>query len=129
YQKLDDIWSTIGGALAIIVALFPTPPDTSNGVVTDTQVTIGFVHFAAATSLFLVLAFFCLYIFTRSTPGAPTTSQKETRNVVYRATGCVILIAVLAAGAIALWAPRSVRESWNTLFWCETAAILAFAIA
>jgi hypothetical protein len=129
YQKLDDIWSTIAGALAIIVALFPTPPDTSNGVVTDTQVTIGFVHFAAATSLFLVLAFFCLYIFTRSTPGGPSTPQKLTRNIVYRVTGAVIVVAIIAAAGIALFVPWSVRESWNTLFWCETAAILAFAIA
>ena len=38
YDKWDDIWSTVAGGLAIVVALFPTPPDPANGVVTRTQV-------------------------------------------------------------------------------------------
>ncbi|HEU0239834.1 MAG TPA: DUF998 domain-containing protein [Micromonosporaceae bacterium] len=136
YDKLDNIASTIGGFLAIIVALFPTPPDTKTGHVTRTQVNIGFVHFTAATGLFLVLAFFCLWVFTRSAPVAPgepppppPTAQKKARNVVYRTTGVVILLAVILAGLIGLVFTRAVKESWNTLFWCETVALLAFAIS
>jgi hypothetical protein len=129
YAKWDDIWSTVAGGLAIVVALFPTPPDRSNGVVTRTQVSIGVVHFVAATSLFLVLGYFCLFLFTRSTAGTIRTPQKQTRNTIYRCAGGVIVAAIVAAGLIALLAPRSVRESWNTLFWCETIAILSFAMA
>jgi hypothetical protein len=129
YDKWDDIWSTVAGGLAIVVALFPTPPDPVNGVVTRTQVSIGVVHFVAATSLFLVLAFFCLFLFTRSADGTVRTPQKQTRNTIYRCAGGVIAAAIAAAALIALFAPRSVRESWNTLFWCETIAILSFAVA
>ncbi len=129
YDKWDDIWSTVAGGLAIVVALFPTPPDPVNGVVTRTQVTIGTVHFVAATSLFLVLGYFCLFLFTRSTDSTAQTPQKETRNTIYRCAGGVIVAAIAAAALIALFAPRSVRESWNTLFWCETIAILSFATA
>jgi Na+/H+ antiporter NhaD/arsenite permease-like protein len=129
YARLDDIWSTVAGGLAVVVALFPTPPDRSNGVVTETQVTIGLVHFIAATSLFSVLAFFCLYVFTRSTDSTPKTPQKKIRNTIYRCTGGVIVVSIVVAAVIALAVPRSVRESWNTLFWCETAAILSFAVA
>jgi hypothetical protein len=129
YEKWDDIWSSVAGGLAIVVALFPTPPDRANGVVTRTQVSIGVVHYVAATSLFLVLGFFCLFLFTRSTDRTGPTPQKTTRNTIYRCTGGVILAAMAAAGLIALFAPRSVRESWNTLFWCETIAILSFAMA
>jgi hypothetical protein len=129
YAKWDDIWSTVAGGLAIVVALFPTPPDRANGVVTRTQVSIGVVHFVAATSLFLVLGYFCLFLFTRSTAGTIRTPQKQTRNTIYRCAGGVIVAAIVAAGLIALLAPRSVRESWNTLFWCETIAILSFAMA
>jgi hypothetical protein len=129
YARWDDIWSTVAGGLAIVVALFPTPPDRSNGVVTRTQVSIGVVHFVAATSLFLVLGYFCLFLFTRSTAGTIRTPQKQTRNTIYRCAGGVIVVAIVAAGLIAMLAPRSVRESWNTLFWCETIAILSFAMA
>jgi hypothetical protein len=126
YQRLDDIWSTVGGFLAIVVALFPTTP---GGTATDTQVTVGTVHFAAATALFSVLAFFCLYIFTRLPLDAVETPRKKTRNLVYRVTGAVIALAIVVAAVTAIVVPSSVRYSWNTLFWCETAAILAFAIA
>ncbi len=129
YEKWDDIWSSVAGGLAIVVALFPTPPDPSNGVVTDTQVSIGIVHYVAATSLFLVLGFFCLFLFTRSTSATGPTPRKNVRNTIYRCTGGVIVGAIVAAGLIALVVPRSVRESWNTLFWCETIAILSFAMA
>src|SRR5258707_13667882 len=101
YEKWDDIWSSVAGGVAIVVALFPTPPDPANGVVTRTQVSIGVVHYVASTSLFLVLAFFCLFLFTRSTDGTIQTSQKQTRNTIYRCTGGVIVAAIAAAGLIA----------------------------
>lgn len=128
YEKWDDIWSSVAGGLAIVVALFPTPPDPTNGVVTRTQVSIGVVHFVAATSLFVVLGFFC-FLFTRTTDGTPRTPRKQTRNTIYRCAGGVIFVAIVAAALIALFAPLSVRASWNTLFWCETVAVLSFAMA
>jgi hypothetical protein len=129
YEKWDDIFSSIAGGLAIVVALFPTPPDRASGVVTRTQVSIGVVHYVAAASLFLLLGFFCLFLFTRTTGTTSPTPQKNVRNMIYRSTGGVIVAAIVVAGLMALVVPRSVRESWNTLFWCETIAILSFAVA
>ncbi|HEY7176883.1 MAG TPA: DUF998 domain-containing protein [Micromonosporaceae bacterium] len=128
YERLDDIWSTIGGFFAILVSLFPTPPDTPGGI-TTIQLWVGIVHYVSAGSLFIVLAVFCLYIFAKSGPNAVRTPQKNTRNLVYRCTGGVIVVAIVAALVIAKAVPASVRDGWNTMFWCETVAIFAFAIA
>ena len=129
YDKWDDIWSTVAGGLAIIVALFPTPPDPVNGVVTRTQVTIGTVHLRrrhVAVPRSRLLLPIPVHPLDRQHAQTP---QKQTRNTIYRCAGGVIVAAIAAAGLIALFAPRSVRESWNTLFWCETIAILSFAVA
>jgi len=129
YQALDDKWSTRAGILAIIVALVPTTPDRSTGAVSRLQVWAGGVHFVAAASLFAVLAYFCLYIFTHSRDSDTKTPQKNVRTLIYLCTGGLIVAAILAALLIAVAVPRSVRDSWNTLFWCETAAVLSFAVA
>jgi hypothetical protein len=144
-QDVADFFSVnrgqfnVAGGLAIVVALFPTTPDRANGVVTSTQTTIGVVHFTAATLLLLVLAYFCLGVFTRSksstTVGLVLTRspgeapRKSRRNKIYRVCGWLIVASIVAAGLIAVAVPRSFRESWNTLFWCETVAVVSFAMA
>lgn len=144
YDRLDDIWSTIAGALAIVVALFPTTPEADPArhvVVTRTETVIGAVHFTCAAALFLVLAYFCLGLFPRS-PGSATfflhlfaqssgteSRRKNRRDRIYRACGWIILASVVAAAVIAVALPKSVRDSWNTLFWCETVAVMSFAVA
>jgi hypothetical protein len=116
YGKPDDVLSTIAGVLAVLVALFPTAP----GNPTSTAVAIGWVHAVAAVSLFAILAYFCIFLFTRS------NSAKANR--VYYLCGGVILAGMVLALASNLL-PDAVRHAVRPRFWCEAVAVFAFGFA
>jgi len=119
--RADNYLSNLASITALGVAFLPT----SEGRVapTGSEQVVGVLHYLCATALFLILAAFCLVLFTRSRGGA--TPQKVLRNRIYRTCGGVIL-GCLALCAIALWrAP----ESWRALFWLESIMVWAFAIS
>ncbi len=140
YERIDNICSNLAGIMAVIVALFPTTPG-SPAPVTHTQTVIGVVHYTAATLLFVLLAYFCLGLFPRTVGGSTVffglfarstgTEQprKRRRNRIYRVCGWLIVVSIVAAGVIAVTVPTADRDSWNTLFWCETVAVMSFAAA
>jgi hypothetical protein len=129
YERLDDLLSTLAGVLAITVAVFPTTPDRRIVAITSTDTAIGRVHMISAAALFLLLAFFCLFLFTRTDrPPAQVTAKKRTRNRIYYACGGIILACVvLALASNLLSAPA--QDTVKPLFWCETIAVLAFGAA
>ncbi len=127
YDKVDDRLSTVAGILAIGVALFRTTPNRQTTTVTTTDTVIGWVHLVCAVALFLALACFCFFLFTRSDP-AQRTSRKRVRNGIYYACGGIILAAIaLAAASTAL--PGSLYDTLKPLFWCEAIAVVAFGTA
>ncbi|MEU5940604.1 DUF998 domain-containing protein [Micromonospora sp. NPDC047548] len=129
YRRLDDVVSSVAGALAIAVALFPTAAGAQDGPVSATDVLVGRVHQVCAAALFLLLAGFCLFLFTRTDPAVvPVTPEKLARNRVYRGCGAIIVAAVALAPASTLL-PDAVQEAVKPLFWCETVAVLAFGVA
>ncbi|MEV0809575.1 DUF998 domain-containing protein [Micromonospora sp. NPDC050200] len=129
YRPLDDALSSVAGVLAVVVALFPTASGAGDGPVSGTDVLVGRVHQVCAAALFLLLAGFCLFLFTRTDPAVvPVTPEKLVRNRVYRVCGAVIVVAVALAPASTLL-PDAVRETVKPVFWCETVAVLAFGIA
>ncbi|MDZ5444813.1 DUF998 domain-containing protein [Micromonospora sp. 4G57] len=122
----DDALSTVAGVLAIAVALFPTTVGAPAGTTSGTDRTIGVVHQAAAAALFLLLAAFCLFLFTR--PDRAGLPPSRSANRVYRACGLLILAAItLALASTAL--PADVRHTVKPVLWCETVAVLAFGAA
>jgi len=127
YNRLDDILSNIAGALAIAVALCPTAPanPTHNALLASRA------HAICAGLLFLLLAAFCFFIFTKTDVTEPRpTARKLTRNVLYRVCGVVIVICVLVAGATATpWVSESFQDRTNILFWAESVAIFAFGLS
>ncbi|MEV1145551.1 DUF998 domain-containing protein [Micromonospora sp. NPDC049799] len=125
YRRLDDLLSTVAGALAVVVALFPTTTDVPAGTLSTSDTVVGWVHQVAAAALFGVLAVFCLHLFPvrdATTPGA------RTRNRLYRTCGFLILAAI-ALGLTSALLPEEVRDPLKPLFWCEAAAVLAFGLA
>ena len=102
------------------------------------------VHYGAATVLFLILATFCLRVFTRVRTvehGTGSDSvdvarsgalkpEKVVRNRLYRAGGVVILAAMAAMLARAFagegW---SWWERWNLTLWLEALALAAFGLS
>jgi hypothetical protein len=123
YGRIDDIAGDIAAVAAIGLALFPTTPDF--GPVTGRQQIIGVLHMAFAGIFFLTLAFFCWYLFPRTTDNPPT-QRKLRRNAVYR--GCAVLI-VLSIVLIGVFELTSVATWAHPMLWLETVAILAFGLA
>lgn len=122
YDRPDALLGNVTGAAAIAVALLPTRPDT---IPTPVQTVVGVAHLVAAVVFFAGLAAFCLALFTRGESGG----RKAVRNLVYRLCGGTIIACLVLAALDAALLPAEVGDLWNTLFWIEAVAILAFGVA
>jgi hypothetical protein len=122
--ELDNLLSTAASVAALGVAFFPTTSDSvtaSNG-----EKMIAVVHLICACALFVLLAVFSLFLFTRSAPNAPVTDAKKRRNLLYRICGGIIvgaIVLVVVSNAV------SPPKSWHALFWLESIAVVAFGVS
>jgi hypothetical protein len=132
YQHLDDFVSTVAGACAIGVALFPTtPPDRP---ATEVQMIIGILHASFATGFFVTLAIFALWIFRKSDQKNPTdrTPEKRQRDKVYLFCGITILVCLVLSGLVILLSKLSGKpwqQPLHPMIWLECLAVEAFGIA
>jgi hypothetical protein len=113
----DDRYGNLAAIFAVAVALFPN---------SGTQVERT-VHFSSAAGLLLVLAYFSLKIFTKSS-GHPTP-QKLIRNRVYRVCGVLILVCVLLIGLYKSFGEASEIALVRPVFWLETIALWSFGFS
>jgi hypothetical protein len=122
YGRLDDIVATVAAIAGIGVALFPTSPVSPS----PTEHAIGIAHLVFAGIFFLTLAFFCLFLFTK-TDGVPT-ARKRSRNVIYRVCGGVMLasLALLVVNALFF---NAATVSLHPTVWLESLAVIAFGFA
>lgn len=134
-----DLWlGVMAGVAAIGIALFPMEP-TFGKAITDTipglqngeclrDKTCYFNHGILGFHGYFVGAFFFLafvlmwFRFPAFTPNNPTP-EKLTRNKVYRVCAVVMALAGIVLGFF------SVREYALGMFWSESVAVMAFAIA
>lgn len=126
YNREDDYVGDLAGLFAIGVALIPTAPDLASGTVAI----VGGLHLLFATGFFCTLAYFSLFLFTKTNTSNPTP-QKKQRNTVYKVSGFIILIAIGLIGFLAIL-PDSTSEpikSLKPVFWLESIAIIAFGIS
>jgi hypothetical protein len=121
YAKVDSVVATLIGVAAIGVALFPTTPVNP----TSGEIAIGTVHLVSASVFFLALAGFSFFIFTKTDPDRPMTPEKRKRNVVYRASGIVIVACMVLIVVINLL-PTGPIDVLRPVFWLETVASVAF---
>ncbi len=164
-SKAETLLATIAGFSAFAIALFPTDgrgcedlqyagriladqinvssasnavtiaPATELGQFFELFPAAGILHFASALALFLFLAFYSFFIFTRvideqRRKDGTITEVKKLRNKIYIGSGIVIVISVLAIGIQAL--PVTDWPWWNEnklTFWFEAAALWAFGIS
>ena len=120
YQRRDDVAGDLACVFAMGVALFPTT--SADGVVRA-------IHLSSAAALFLVLAYFSLFLFTKTKKDATPTRQKRIRNRVYRTCGVVMLacIALIALYSTMLQGTGVARL--RPVFWLETLALWAFGVS
>lgn len=123
YDRPDRLLANVTGTAAIAVALLPTSPETG---ATTAEVVVGRLHLVAAAIFFVGLAVFCLDLFTR---GEVRNPRKAARNRIYRICGWTIIACLVLAALDTAFLPDALAVRWNTLFWLEAVAILAFGVA
>ncbi len=128
YDLTDEIAGYLAGALTLSVALFP-PVNPRSTRYSHLRVDIGFIHTGFAALMFLVLAYFCIFLFRRSSPEKPITRRKRHRNRVYGACGLTIIVCMVAMVAFTLEGIERGHPPSALLFWCESLALAAFGVA
>jgi hypothetical protein len=118
YEPRDDFAGDLACLFALGVALFPT---------TSESELIQNVHFVCAAALFLVLAYFSLFLFTKG--DEPFSDAKKRRNQVYRACGAVMLVSIALVPPAKLWLGASGIGVIKPVFWLETSALVAFGVS
>jgi hypothetical protein len=136
-EKTDRLAAQIAAVAALVVACCPTNPY-CNSCITCIQIEwiphpiVTKLHYGAALVFFLVLAFFCICLFTKTHAHLPETPQKIIRNRLYTICGYTILICM---GLLALqewwWFVQSIPliKGSSTTFIAESIALLAFGIS
>ena len=115
YERKDDVVGDLACLFAIGVALFP-----NTGAEWEKT-----VHFISATGLFLALAYFSLFLFTKS-DGSPTP-EKRVRNRIYMACGAVILASVALIAVYFWFLDDTGLSEIKPVFWLESMALWSFA--
>ncbi|SCE81452.1 hypothetical protein GA0074695_1328 [Micromonospora viridifaciens] len=126
YRRPDDALGTVAGVLAVAVALFPTTMGASAGATSHSDRMVGVVHQVAAAALFVLLATFCLVLFTRPDRAGVPPPRSAVR--FYRVCGGLILAAI-ALALVSTQLPTDVRDTLKPVLWCETVAVFAFGAA
>ena len=127
YGKKDNLAGNIAAVCVIGTALFPTTPVGAAALASF----VGKIHVIFATLYFATLAYFSLFLFTKSDPSKPATPQKMQRNRIYRICGYLIVWALIAIALLAVlpdsW--TAILDGLNPIFWLESVAIIAFGVS
>ena len=125
YEKRDDVAGDVACFSAIGVSLFPTTP----AVATKAQETIGMVHYGCAMVFFLTLAYFCLFLFTKTDATKTMTRRKRQRNGVYVACGIAMLACIAGIAIYKFFLQDTALKALDPVFCLETVAVLAFGFS
>ncbi|MEO8269754.1 MAG: hypothetical protein ABI557_08540, partial [Aureliella sp.] len=130
YDWVENWTANFGAAAALAVALFPL--DANSDPLRQSSVT-GYIHTFSGGAFFFTLAFYSLVHFPKT---QRCEEEQEThaweRNFVYRTSGIVILLAMLAMGGYLIVIPETGKmllNKYNFLFWMEWIAVWSFAAA
>lgn len=128
-SPLDNWLSPIAGIAAVGIAFFPMPQDvacrTFGIPVRDCQLPMmpgESFHFYFVAIFFALVFYMVCFRFTKRFPGQPV-QRKHSRNIVYRVCGLVMFCSFVTIGGMHL------SHSDASIFWPESAAVMAFAIA
>lgn len=118
------------------VAFFPTSSSISDCLYPD-RIDDAFVnvvsdiHLACAVIFFIMLSYFCLFLFKKTKIKGQETKRKKKRNFVYTICGIIMLICMVFM-ALYIKYFRNEFPHWeqhHPLFWLESIALWAFGIS
>ena len=143
----DQPVATIAGISAVGVALFPVKPpmlvccaSNVNHSIIATSIkgftlhwcSFDWIHFVCAAVFFICMVVFCLCLFPR---GHKTDDRKINwkifENRIYGICGTLIVVSVMALICYFFLGKNTKHtlQAVNYVFWCQTLAVLSFAIA
>ena len=130
HDWVENWTANLGCAFALGVALFPL--DANSDPLHPTTIP-GYLHSFCGGAFFLTLAFYSLFHFPSSKPTniEPEPHERQ-RDFVYRISGIVILLSMLAMGTYLLLLPQEWKEFYdrfNAIFWLEWIAVWFFSAA
>ena len=132
YDTLDYWMAKAAGVLGFMIAIFPDSLDLDNPCTIIVEQNIptwmATVHFISATLFLLVLAYFSIFLFTKS--DGVMTPEKKKRNTIYRICGfiiiaCLIILALYFATAKL----KTVFGGYSPVLIFETIAFWAFGFS
>lgn len=127
FAPLDNWIANVAGVAAIVAGVVPTARfSDAKGL----EQTASVIHLVSSAILFLMLAFFSLFLFTRTRTDAggffTPTKQKKERNIVYRICGWVIVGSLALAVILGLTLDNETMRELRAIFWLEAISIVAF---
>lgn len=130
YDWIESWTANFGCVSALGLALCPL--DANSDPIHQSSI-LGYIHMLSGGAFFLVLAFYSLYHFPTSQGDLKEVAPHEAqRNFVYRTSGCVILVTMLAMGIYLVILPTAWKvhlNQYNFLFWMEWIGIWSFSAA
>jgi len=129
FDRQDDVAGNLACVFAIGVALFPTTPNSvklASGIQPG-----GIAHLIFAALFFVTLAYFSLFLFTKTDPSKKPTERKLQRNRVYKTCGYIMFACIVLAAVFDLL-PDNIQKpiaAYKPVFWLEAVAILAFGVS
>jgi len=117
YDRWEDLAGIAGGVFALCVAFFPTVEQGPLGIT-------GTIHYISAMALFLTLATYSLFLFSRQ---QPDTSGRQF-TTLHRICGLAMIAAVLGIVVFFLFFRSGHPDSFVPLG-LETAALWAFGVS
>jgi magnesium-transporting ATPase (P-type) len=119
YDKWDNRAASLAGFFAVGIALFPT-------VEQKPYNWVAIVHFICATSFFLILSGYSMFIFTRKEHSP--SKRKLIRNKIYIICGLVMIACLVAIMVFFIFFEIDNPQS-SFVFWAETLALVAFGVS
>jgi hypothetical protein len=130
YDWVESWTANFGCLSALGVALFPL--DANSDPLHQSSI-VGYLHSFSGGVFFLTLAFYSLYHFPSLKADKRELAPHELqRNFIYRTSGIVILLSMIAMGAYLFLFPAAWKRQFNQyhyVFWMEWLAVWAFAAA
>ena len=127
YDWIENWTANFGCLSALGVALCPL--DANSDPLYQRSV-LGYLHTFSGGAFFLTLAFYSLYHFPTNSDDHEIAPNEARRNIIYRTSGVVILLSMMAMGAYLFLIPDNLKRlanDYNFLFWMEWVAVWSFA--
>ncbi len=127
----------IAGIMALFVAFFPTNLKSITNCTIHSSTfgnyqIAGYIHNIAAAAFFLILAYICVFLFTKSDKSLLEISDnKKTCNRFYRFAGFTILTCIVLIIIYEFWGREKFPElkEFKLVFILESIALLFFGLA